>query len=193
MWQKIGFSKAQSGCNNRLYVLIAALAVAAFLIGVAWVFKGSTSAAAMPQSPEARIVVEQQLKSACGSAGGTLSGGRAGQKAFYEGDLTGNGEMDFILSHSGVRCANDQINLRCGMEGCSLLVFAQQGADLELAAELDALDFEVEHIGHVPVITYRKADDQYRQLFWNGHEFQNMSRWEMPEGFLPQYLPESIR
>lgn len=153
--------------TGRKRLLLATATGAVLLFGVAWLFStDDTTAAELPHSPEALTIVERQLKSACGSAGGTLSGGRAGQKAFYEGDLTGNGEMDFILSHSGVRCANDQINLRCGMEGCSLLIFARQGADLELAIELDALDFEVEAGNPVPIINYLKKGGEIGTLRW---------------------------
>ena len=169
MWPKVNAAMSQVTRRKMSRIVAGALGVAGMLAGVTWIVGGSASA--MSLSPEAHAIVEQQLKSACGSTGGSLSGGMAGQKAFYEGDLTGNGEMDFILSHSGVRCANDQINLRCGMEGCSLLIFARQGADLELATELDALDFEVEAGNPVPIINYLKKGGEIGTLRWIGTGF----------------------
>lgn len=155
----------------RMVTLVAGIG-AVLLAGALWQNPdASNKAESGPYSSEAQDVVERQLKSACGSVGGTLAGGQAGQKAFYEGDLTGDGEDDLILSHSGIRCANGQMNMRCGMEGCSLLIYRRQGAGLELSVELDALDFEVNVTTPVPTITILKKGGKTASLRWAGSSF----------------------
>jgi hypothetical protein len=119
-------------------------------------------------SKAADWLVQQEIAAGCD--GGS---GRFDADAVIERDLTGDGNRDLIISHSGLQCGGQGRSLHCGIRACSVLLYVREGSLLKQSHEVLSVGVSVED-GSPPVIRTLSHDLQERALRWDGSAFQ----WE---------------
>jgi hypothetical protein len=122
---------------------------------------------AQSRSKAADYLIRDQIAGACETGKGKIDG-----NAVIERDLTGDGQADLIISHTGITCSDGGGSNACGAQVCSFIIYVRDGALLKSAKD-DLLGMMVTvGDGKVPAIRWRGHGGGARSIKWNGREFR---------------------
>ena len=98
----------------------------------------SMPVAAPAQTTEANLsLVSAELRAACPSGGGRITGG------VTERDLTGDGALDLIVDHKGLTCGDGEPSALCDGPICTVKVWIDDGGSMLLTQELRARNIRI--------------------------------------------------
>ncbi len=123
-------------------------------------------APAVAHAQTAADLVRKEIAKACDGKRGQIA-----PNAVIERDLTGDGQVDLIISHEGITCPGSGRSGFCGMQVCSVMIYVRSGAVLKLALERLGSSVKVGD-GPIPVIQMDAQGGPGRPLKWNGREFR---------------------
>ncbi|WP_346915729.1 peptidoglycan-binding domain-containing protein [uncultured Roseibium sp.] len=124
-------------------------------------------AAPQPLSNAAAYLRDQQISLACQGRGGTIS-----PDGLIQRDLTGDGNDDLIIDHSGISCNGPKASsLECGTQACSVNLYVREGRLLKLKAQFLGRNVIVGE-GDIPAIHARGRENSDGAVYWTGNNFE---------------------
>lgn len=116
-------------------------------------------------SPDAARRIDEVIAEGC------MDGGTVGPDGYWEGDLTGDGHDDLVVSHGGLQCNGQAMSMFCGAQACTIYIYVRRDAKLELVMEGLGIGFEVVEGEGLPVIRTAAHGGNPVTLRWNGTGF----------------------
>lgn len=115
-------------------------------------------------SNAARYLMNEEVSAACGG------GGQISPQYFVERDLTGDGKLDLIVGHEGIRCSSGGRSGFCGAQACSIHIYVRVGALLQKKTDLLGIGLAVGD-GSTPTINFHAHGGVPVAVRWNGSTF----------------------